>query len=146
MAASTTLSVLTPLLCWRLLSSWWCCQLRWHCHPLCAGIIALIVLALSPLSCWHWCPCCTGFSVVCGVVYHVVRGLVHASSTRAKTPANRLHNTSTTRAKRVTATVTAMATATARATAIAMAMATGMVMVTATVTMMATAMATAMAM
>jgi hypothetical protein len=28
------------------------------------------------------------------VVYHVVRGLVHASSTRAKTPTNQLNNAS----------------------------------------------------
>ncbi len=31
----------------------WHHQLCWHCLPLCAGIMALIVLALLPLSCWH---------------------------------------------------------------------------------------------
>jgi hypothetical protein len=71
-----------------LITSLWHHQSRWHCHPLCAGIIALIVLTLLPLLCWHCCPSCTGVAVVCSVVYHIVRGLVHASSTRAKTPVN----------------------------------------------------------
>ncbi len=44
----------------------------------------------------------------------------------AKTPANGLHNTSTTRAEKVTAMVTAMAMAMAMATAMVTAMATGM--------------------
>jgi hypothetical protein len=43
----------------------WHCQLCWHCHLLCAGIMALNVLALMPLSCWHCCPCCAGVAIVC---------------------------------------------------------------------------------
>jgi hypothetical protein len=93
--------------------------LCWHCHPLCVGIIALVVLALLPLSCKCCCPCSAGVIDVCGVVYHIVRSLVHASSTRAKMPANQLHDTNTIRAKRVTATVTETATATAMAMEIA---------------------------
>ncbi len=46
MVASTTSSALTPSLRWCWLSLWWHRRLRWHCDPLCAGIIALIVLAL----------------------------------------------------------------------------------------------------
>jgi hypothetical protein len=100
MAASTTSSALPPSSCWCLLSSCWCCRLHWHCHPLCADIIALIVLSLPSLLCWCCCPCCAGVAIVCRVVYHVVWGLGHASSTRAKKPANQLYNASTTRAKR----------------------------------------------
>ncbi len=99
-ATSATLSVLSPLLRWHRLLSHWQCQLRWHCHPLCADIMALIVLALPPLLCWHCWPCCAGVAIVCGVVYHVVCNLVYASSMREKTPANQLHNASTMRAKR----------------------------------------------
>ena len=60
------------------------------------------------------------------MVYHVVHSLVHASSIMVNTPANGLHNTSTTRAEKVTAMVTAMAMAMAMATAMVTAMATGM--------------------
>ncbi len=64
--ASSIALALSPSFCWH------------HC-PHCAGIAALVVLALLPLL--H---CCCR---VCGVVYHIIRGLVHASSTRSKTPA-----------------------------------------------------------
>jgi hypothetical protein len=64
-------------------------------------MIALIVPASLPLVFWRCCPFCAGVAIVCGVVYHIVHGLVHASSTRSKTPANQLHDASTTRAKRL---------------------------------------------
>ncbi len=63
MVASTTLFALLPLSRWRWLLSIWHCQLHWHHQPLCAGIIALIVLALPPLLCWCCCPCCAGVAV-----------------------------------------------------------------------------------
>ncbi len=53
MVASPTLSTLSPLLRWHRLSSHWHYQWCWHHHPFCADIIALIVLVLLPLSCWH---------------------------------------------------------------------------------------------
>ncbi len=44
------------------------------------GIIALIMLALPPLLCWHCCPCCTGAAVVCGMVFRIVCSFVRVSS------------------------------------------------------------------
>ncbi len=49
------------------------------------------------MLCWHLCACCAGVAFVFDVVYHVVHGIVHASSTRVKTPVNQLHDGSTTR-------------------------------------------------
>ncbi len=71
-AASTTSSVLSPLSTWCPLLSCWHCQLRLHHHPLClcADIMTLIVLALSPLLHLRCRPCCAGVAVVCGIVYH----------------------------------------------------------------------------
>jgi hypothetical protein len=60
-----------------------CCP---PCQPGVCYTMALIVLALLPLLHWHCQPCCAGVAVVCGVVYHAVCGLVHASSTRVKKP------------------------------------------------------------
>jgi hypothetical protein len=39
--------------------------LCWHHSPHCAGVAALVMLALYP--------CCSGIAIVCGAVYHVVR-------------------------------------------------------------------------
>jgi hypothetical protein len=74
----------------------------------CAGIVTLFVLATLPSLCWCYHPWQAGvvalvalvLSLVCGMVYHIFRSLVHAISTRAKMPANWLHNASTTRAEK----------------------------------------------
>ncbi len=66
MGVSSTSSVLWPFLRWCRLLSHWHCQLCWHHHPFCAGIIALIVLVLLPLllvvlamlPLLRWCCCC----------------------------------------------------------------------------------------
>jgi hypothetical protein len=52
MAALATSSMLLPFSRWRRLLSCWHHQLHLHHHPFWAGIIALIVLASWPLSCW----------------------------------------------------------------------------------------------
>jgi hypothetical protein len=61
-------------------------SLCWNHHPHCAIVATLVALVLLPLL--HWC------CIFCSMVYHIIRGLVHASSTRAKMPTNQLHDAS----------------------------------------------------